>query len=167
MKWYDIYSPETNSFVRISNKLESNSSGMDSSIENLYSSLVDLIKQLTKQADVQSHDLALKQFLTQVSSMAASLFLVGNLNSHMCNYMSYIDNFKQIYQMQYADLKELSDTDRSFAQLGLFPIHNSYQTESDQDRAVCNEILNFNQESTSENKLRSLDQSILKTVNYF
>lgn len=160
LQWYDLYSPETNSFIRISTK---QSTGQGGSVEGLYHSLVDLIRHLTKQTDMQqSQELALQQFLANISpTCQTSLFLVRNLNSHMCNYLNYIDNFKQVYQMQCGDMKELSDTDRSFAQLGLFPITNSYQSESSEDRAACDLIMNYNQESAGDGKFQSLGQSKL------
>lgn len=163
LKWYDLYSPETNSFIRISTK---QTAEQDGSVDGLYDSLLDLMKYLTRQSDLQqSLELALQQFLRNMSpTCQTSLFLVRNLNSQMCNYLNYIDNFKQVYQMQCGDMKELSDTDRSFAQLGLFPITNSYQCESSEDRAACDLMMSFNQETANDSKFKNLGQSKLNLI---
>lgn len=159
-KWFDLFSPETNSFISINNKLENTSPNEEINLPatKLAEVLVNLIKNsLNTKLETSAVGPKLNSFLSKSSPNSTSLFLVRSLNSHMCNYMGYIDNFKQVYQMKCADVKVMGETDRTCAQLGLFPIsmqsYKSVHQESNEERIICEEIQGYEMADNRKFKL--------------
>lgn len=110
------------------------------------------------------------EYLNDISLETTSLFMLRNLNSHVCNYLNYIDNFKQIYQVKATNA--LSEIDSRFYQLGVYPISmQSYQAihrESDEEKQICNEIMNFKNEHVygNESKFQKITHRV-QGMTYF
>lgn len=161
-KWYDLFSPETNSYISITNKLDKIiNEKVTLPQEKVSEVLYNLIKSsLKNQVDIAMHYTKLNSFLKDFSINTSSLFLIRSLNSHMCNYLNYIDNFKQVYQTRYIEMKSLNETDKNISQLGLFPISlqvfKSVHFESIEEKNICEEILSY--EVDTENKFKSLNE---------
>ena len=161
--WHDLYSPETNSFLSITNKQnpESHSENLDIDAKNhAMNKLSYLIQVSINQEFTEPMIQQMTEFLFDISLETSSLFILRNLNSHVCNYLNYIDNFKQIYQVKSTDA--LNDIDSRFYQLGVYPISlQSYQAthrESDEEKVILNEIMNFKNESDNGNKFQKISQ---------
>lgn len=123
--------------------------------------LIDQIRFVTR-SDLISVQLDITKFLVDVSYMheqTTSLFLIRNLDSHMVNYLNYMDNFQQVYQIKSSHMHSLNDVDTSLAQLGVFPTSeqgfSSVHYETADEKSTCDEIINFNNNSKEANSSNS------------
>ncbi len=94
----------------------------------------------------EQDDEVIKSFLDNICLDTASLILVRRLESTICSYLGYIDNFKQVYRVKSVG-RENNQIDSSFAQIGVFPISmNAYLSvfsERDEEKMISSEIAEF------------------------
>ena len=152
-KWFDLYSPETNSFVTILNKAEQESFKEYATLTNEQLNEV-LIKQILNYAQICPNETLianLESYLTHFQLKKASVFLLKSLNSPMCNYINYIENFQQVYQLPTANCQATNEIDSEFIRMGIYPVtaqnFNKIHRESIEEKLVCDEILQTKCES--------------------
>ena len=96
-KWYELHSPETNSFIAVLNK---SNEVLDEQMlsANFVEALLNKIKTLLN-LDTQIFD-NLNEFLhkNDFSFSTSSLIAFAFLKSQMCNYISSFPNFKHVYK---------------------------------------------------------------------
>jgi hypothetical protein len=144
MKWFESYSPETNSFANISNKLN------ESIDQNSFSNNVvdDVIQKVQFYINTVNLDQErLKEFLTKndFSPITSSLIAITFLKSKLCNYLSYFSNFKTIYQQNANTKSATKSLDEKLAGFGVFPVSddkcNAIHIESSEELAIVNGLL--------------------------
>ena len=145
-KWFDLYSPETNSFLSIINKHETKEAS-NLVVEQQF--LINRIKQLA-QINSNEFDQNLQLFLNDFSSNTSSLFLIRGFKSQICDYLGYFENFQKIYN-SYSGFDSIeksngnqNETDVKFSHLGLYVVtehnFNAVLIESDEEKRVANEF---------------------------
>ena len=103
-RWYDLYSPETNSFASISNLATANASASTNEQAEsellVHQHVVDKLKLALGGFNAASEE-NLFRFLSDTRYSPAlhhsSLLAIRPLHSPMCNYLSYFDNFQHVY----------------------------------------------------------------------
>jgi len=143
LEWRDLYSPETNSFLSIKNKAESRPVPDKAA---LFALIKHSLTRYGRESNLGTEEAALSAFLENSCLQTASLLLVRRLESTVCSYLGYIDNFQQVYRVKAAGgVSGL--TDSSLAQMGVFPIsaqaYLGVHTEREEERRVCSEIIEF------------------------
>ena len=150
-KWFDLYSPETNSFLSISNKLNLNENLTAANLEQQQNVLINRIQFLTQIELSQFPEKNLRLFLRDFMSNTSSLFLLRGLKSKIQNYFGYFDNLKQIYK-SYSSKESQSELenhiDIKLSHLGLYPVadynFNAVFVETDDEREIVLEFANLN-----------------------
>jgi hypothetical protein len=154
-KWFDLYSPETNSYLSIlNNRNESHENDNNENTQEIDYLSMQIRANTGLEFDNQL-ELKLREFLKQnkFNSSTSSLFVLRALKSHMCNYLSYFENFQHVYQSPSALVSNIADDknqnlvnfDAKLEKLNMFPIgsehFNAIHLERDEEIAVVNEIL--------------------------
>ena len=154
-KWFDLYSPETNSFVTVLNRADQEPFKEYVTLTNEQLKEV-LIKQIFNYAQICPNETLtanLESYLTHFQLKKASLFLLKSLNSPMCNYINYIENFQQVYQLPTANCQATNEIDSELIRMGIYPVmtqnFNKIHRESIEEKLVCDEILQTQSESDS------------------
>ena len=143
--WFDLYSPETNSYLSLSNAqtIETNSNQMD---ENQNETLAKKIIFKCNLNIDNSLYLKLKEFIirNEFSTGSSSLFALKNLKSQICDYLSYYDNFHHLYQSGIGLTKQ-QDFDSKLAKIGIFPVDaenfGAIKIERTEEKQITKEIL--------------------------
>jgi hypothetical protein len=147
LKWFDIYSPETNAFLSLTNNLDIKEN-KNSNSEQVKEFLVDKISKLSGSDSNNSEFVQkLKNFLNYFSSNTTTLLLVRCLRSSICNYLGYFENFQKIYH-SFTGLNHSNnfqnEIDLKLARIGLYPVSlhnfNSVFLNSDEEKEVIKEL---------------------------
>ena len=152
---FDLYSPETNSYLSIlNNRNESHENDNNENTQEIDYLSMQIRANTGLEFDNQL-ELKLREFLKQnkFNSSTSSLFVLRALKSHMCNYLSYFENFQHVYQSPSALVSNIADDknqnlanfDAKLEKLNIFPIgsehFNAIHLERDEEIAIVNEIL--------------------------
>lgn len=160
VKWFDLYSPETNSFLSISNKLNLSENITEANLEQQQTVLINRIKIMSQIDPSVFPEQSLRQFLRDFISNTTSLFLLRGFKSNVCNYFGYFDNLKQIYHSYQSLNKDnqsrvQNDAAVKFSHSGLYPVpensFNAVLVESDDEREILNEFAYLNDEKKKAN----------------
>jgi polynucleotide 5'-hydroxyl-kinase GRC3/NOL9 len=145
IKWYDLFSPETNAFITISNKqseIESDQSLTESSINLLIQNVITTLSLSNVNETSFNEFLRINNF----SLNNSSLIILKSLNSKICNYLSHFKNLKVLYQNNSDTQQSKSDLDNLLQKIGIFPISsnnlNNVSIESTEDKCIINNLLN-------------------------
>lgn len=137
--YFDVYSPESNSFISIKN----------CNFQNEYVDIMTLSQRFVCDLNIdnlnQDKFENVKQFITKYSLMPkSSLLIFKKLDSKLVNYISYFESYKQLYE-NYGQKNSSS----KFSHLGLYPVD---VTETKKilnftltDQVIIDRIVNDNQ----------------------
>jgi hypothetical protein len=145
--WYDVYSPETNSFVSLFNKAKLNSQSNIDTILNR----IKIVSNLNIDSKLEE---SLKKFLDQneFSVESSSLIAIKPLRSQISNYLSYFENFHNVYQ---STSKLHSDIDKNhhnnfenkFLNVGIYPVSsdhfNAIHIISNEEKEFTESLANY------------------------
>lgn len=165
-KWFDLYSPETNSFLSI---LNANQIFQDSISNELdFGSFSQNIKTcLNMDNDLYSSiESNFLDFLNknQFSTDTCSLIAIKPLKSQMCNYLNYFENFQHIYQSLPGTTQShqngsnfnnnSNDLDFQLSKFGIYPIpvnyFNAVHIENQDEKNVIDQLLNQHNQNDIE-----------------
>ena len=151
-KWFDLYSPETNSYLSIINNRDESQTNDENSLDAEY--VIMQIKLNTGLNIDNQMEMKIREFLVQAqfSSNTSSVFVLRPLKAHMCNYLSYFENFQHVYQSPSALIssdddknQNLANFDAKLEKFNIFPIgsehFNAIHLEREEEVAIFNEIL--------------------------
>jgi hypothetical protein len=148
LKWFELYSPETNSYLNVSNKQNENIDP-NNVPENAADSLIQkIITNLNVTTPIEDR---LRDFLgrNDFSLSSSSLIAVTFLKSQLANYINYFDNFKTVYQQtSKSDAENRAQAVKLTARLakgGIFPVSeenlNAVHTESSEENAIVDQLI--------------------------
>ena len=153
-KWMDMFSPETNSFLAVTNS--SKDKNAFEALTNLESVaretqleiLVDaVIRCLNLDETDQSLQDGLRLFLENFSLQSSSLLAIKPLKSAICNYLSSFDNLNHVYNnrsMKKTPESASSPHDLCMAQLGLTSVKsdnfNAILIRSEEEKKIYAEV---------------------------
>lgn len=160
-KWYDLFSPESNSYLTISNIQEDNSNFIQSYEQIL--SKIQIISQINIDNLVEEN---IRNFLikSNFDNQNSSLIAIRPLKSQPCNYICNFQNFQNIYQTS----KESNELlNQLFNKFGIFPIpcqnFNAIHYERDNEKNIVQQILTGNEANSEGKKITIL---LLKSKKY-
>jgi hypothetical protein len=154
LKWYDLYSPESNSFLTVLNKKQP--SEMHDTMEESQADFTHLSRSiyfsLALNRDFDSFDRSLKEFLQKFPTNSSSLFVLKALNSQMCNYFGYFENFHSVYHAASSGVElnrqKSSHVDEKLTQMGIFPISsehfNAIHLEQEEEKFIMSKFSDKN-----------------------
>ena len=139
-RWLDLNSPETNGFLSVVNRRKSviGSLQEDHAIKTLTNRL-----SLSLGAEIGNELMPkLNEFFNQFSIYSSSVFVVTLQNASVCNYLTYFENFKHVYNTV---MRDVSEIDSRMAKMRIFPVReqyfNSVHVTSNEERNVVEQIL--------------------------
>ncbi|CAF0868791.1 unnamed protein product [Brachionus calyciflorus] len=149
-KWYQLYSPETNSHLAILNKQDMPGSEFN---ELEYQNILRKLRNnFNLNIEAISND-KFREFLVKNNfhTGTSSLLVIRPLKSQLCNYICYFDNFQQVYQNSLGfneneiNRSDMNQFDCSLHKFGIFPVSeeffNAVHIENDNERLVIEEVL--------------------------
>lgn len=158
-KWFDLFSPESNSYLTILNKQED-----DANFGLTYHQIISKIQNLFHINIENSIEENLRNFLvkTNFNNKTSSLFAIRPLKSQLCNYICHFDNFQTVYQTN-MNSSELTAENQSMYQImnkfGIFPISeqhfNAIQLENENEKETVQEIV-VDSELNTEGRKKNL-----------
>lgn len=129
--WYDVYSPETNSFVSLFNKAKLNSRSNENGLN--INSILDRIKTVCNLNIDSKSEENLEKFLkeNEFSAESSSLLAIKPLRSQICNYLSYFENFQYVYQsasqLHSDNINSIqNDVENKFINIGIHPVSSDH-----------------------------------------
>jgi len=156
LKWYSLYSPESNSFLTVLNKQEiSQVNEEEEAMTGEGESQIDLslvsrriYLSLNLKRDFDAFDKSLKGFLQKFCIKSSSLFVLKAFNSQLCNYFGYFENFHSVYQATLSGIEfnrqKSSQVEEKLAQMGIFPISselfNAIHVEQEEEKSIINKF---------------------------
>ena len=141
-KWFDLYSPETNAYMAIANRLDDESRISATQMSSQFAEI--LFQRLVNSSNIPA-DLIVNQaelmaklsaFLSDLNPKTSSLLVLRPLESTVCNYISSFDNFHHVYNNTSSNKLEKNLTNESFEvksidsliaeQFGIYPIRSEF-----------------------------------------
>lgn len=165
-RWHELYSPETNSYLSVKNQNANETVNNDMNNKDQFGNfLLDRIKFYLNIVIDQAVEEKLQNFLCQDENFnfqTGSLVVIHTLKSQMCNYLSYFENFKNVYQSLHDNKSELKKTnnqiDEKISKIGLYPVSRSHfdhiRLDNNEEISVIREIINpsnLNEENQQSN----------------
>jgi hypothetical protein len=149
-QWHHLYSPETNSFTTIQNRIINNQTDFtkQSLIETILERIID-VSDVDYNNECPFNMEALNSFFDQINLQpSTSIFILGNLESQACDYISFLKNFQNVYHTKQSyNVKQSIEIDSYLANIGLYPIPinnaNSLHIPTDIEIGISNELISF------------------------